>query len=227
MIGEEVSYGNYLRLIQQLDELVAIFENHPDTATREQAVALLSGLDMLHHEGLGRLAAALRGNGAGEMLERALHDPVVRTLFGLYGLADLELPEEPKPAAAPALVQLTVNGRQPRADWLEIAKTGDVPAGSVLAVEADGLSVLLVNPGDDIYAYRNSSPPTGLPLGEVWLEGGRIVCSPSGDRYDARSGHAADGSGEHLAVYPVAVRGSAVGVARERTSETTSTKEAL
>ena len=221
MIGEEVSYQSYLHLIRQLDELVAIFEQHPDPATREQAVALLSGLDMLHHEGLGRLIAALRGNGAGDILDRALHDPVVRTLFGLYGLAELNLPEEPPPPKPAPLVQLTISGRKPNADWLEIARVEELPPGGVLDAEVEGMTVLLVHPGDDIYAFRNASPETGLPLGEVRLEEDRIVCSPSGDRFDARTGRSIDGSGGRLEVWPVAARGSSIQLARRQAKNET------
>jgi hypothetical protein len=117
-LAREVSYETYLNLIRQLDELVAIFEHHPDPATREQAVALLSGMDMLHHEALGRLVSLLRNHGGNEFLDRAFQDPVVRTLFGLYGLAELDLPEEEEPRSAPAafvpLERLTVNGRPVR-----------------------------------------------------------------------------------------------------------------
>lgn len=229
MLSDEVSYASYLRLIRQLDELVAVFEDHPDAATREQAVALLSGLDMLHHEGLGRLLAALRNNGAGEILDRTLQDPIIRTLFGLYGLAELDFAEEKSPAAAAAqtpLVQLTINGKKPRTSWVEIARTDNVPPGGVLEVEAEGISVLLVNPGDDIYAYRNASPDTGLPLGEVWLEGDQLFCSPSGDRFDARTGHRRDGGEGRLDVYPVAVRGASIRLARQRLKQETYSEEA-
>lgn len=92
-----IEYETYLNLIQQVDELVAVFENHPDEATREQVIALLTGLDMLHREGISRLAAAVREGGGQELLDKAAADPVVRILLGLYDLVDLGLPEEPQP----------------------------------------------------------------------------------------------------------------------------------
>lgn len=109
----EISYETFLNLIRQLDDLVAVFENHPDPATREQAIALLTGLDMLHHEGLGRLVAALRITGGGEPLDRVVQkDPVVRTLLGLYGLADLGLADEPEGSVAfVPLERLTMKGK--------------------------------------------------------------------------------------------------------------------
>lgn len=111
--SQEISYQNYLNLIRQLDELVEMFENHPDPATREQVTALLSGLDMLHHEGLGRLVEFFRNQGIGEYLDFATQDPVIRTLLGLYGLANLDLAEA-VPESAPVFVpleRLTVKGK--------------------------------------------------------------------------------------------------------------------
>lgn len=224
MAEPEITYESYVHLIGQLDELVQIFENHPDDATREQALTLLTGLDMLHHEGLGRMMAFLRNHGAAEYLEFALQDPIIRTLFGLYGLADLQLPEEndTAPAAVP-LVQLTMNGRKPSADWVEIARTEDLPRGAVLVVDAEEQSILLVNPGEEIYAFRNVSPATGLPLVAARLDGTELICS-GGERYDARTGHGTGGSAGRLTVYPVAVRGASVQLARQR-SQTRNVKE--
>lgn len=95
-----LSYETYLNLIRHLDDLVAAFEQHPDAATREQAGALLSGLDALHREGLTRLIGALREAGAGTLVDQAAADPVVATLLGLYDLGDLDLPAEASPPAA-------------------------------------------------------------------------------------------------------------------------------
>lgn len=113
MAPREVSHESYLHLIRQLDELIAVFENHPDPSTRDQAVALLGGLDMLHHEALGRLVGLLRNHGGNEFLDRALQDPVIHTLFGLYGLAELNLPEERESSSAAfvPIEHLTMNGK--------------------------------------------------------------------------------------------------------------------
>lgn len=101
--GSTMPYESYVNLIQQIDDLVSIFEHHPDPVTREQAVALLSGLDLLHREGLRRLVGALRDAGADALMEQAAADPVVETLLGLYDLVDLQLPDAtPSEPAAPS-----------------------------------------------------------------------------------------------------------------------------
>ena len=241
-------YETYLNLIRQLDDLVNIFEHHPDPATQEQVAALLSGLDLLHREGLGRLVGALREAGADELLDQATADPVVKTLLGLYDLAELDIPEEASPAqsgafvpverltvgrkpnassprapqAAPAkpsafvpLEHLTV-GRKPKATWVEVARTEDLPPGSMRAVEVDNIRVLLVNVDGEIYAYRDVCPGSGVPLESARLEGTELVCPDDGSRYDARTGHPREGGKGRLEVFPVAVRATSIQLARQK-----------
>lgn len=95
-----LEYHEYVRLIRQVDELVAAFDSHPDEATRERVLALLTAIDLLHRTALNRLAEGLREHGAGATLERVLEDRVVETLFGLYDLAELEIAAAPEPEPA-------------------------------------------------------------------------------------------------------------------------------
>lgn len=215
MAPREISPETYRNLIRQLDELVGIFENHPDPVTREQAVALLSGLDMLHHEALGRLVALLRNHGGAEFLDRALQDPVVHTLFGLYGLAELDLPEKvptPEVAFVP-LERLTINGRPPVL-WTEVARTEEVPPGSMRGAMMEEIPVLLVNVGGEVYGFRNACPGSYLPLDAGRLQGDELVCPSHGCRFDARTGRRRDGGEGRLEVLPVAVRGDAIRLSR-------------
>lgn len=101
-------YDGYLHLIRQLDDLIGVFEQHPDPATREQIGALLGGIDLLHREGLTRLVARLHELGGDAIVEQVARDPIVATLLGLYDLAALDLPpEQPvEPAARLAFIPL-------------------------------------------------------------------------------------------------------------------------
>jgi hypothetical protein len=102
-----MSYEAYLAVLERLDEAVRRFEVHPDFPTRARVVALLGDIDTAHREGLRRLVEGLREAGAGEALERVTADRVVRTLLGLYDLADLGLPEPGRsPAGFVPLAQL-------------------------------------------------------------------------------------------------------------------------
>ncbi len=94
-------YETYLNLIHQVDELVEVFENHPDEATREQVIALLTGLDMLHREGISRLVDIARECSGEAFLDKAAADPIAKVLLGLYDLVDLGLPEETPPPPGP------------------------------------------------------------------------------------------------------------------------------
>ena len=214
-----MSYETYVNLIRQLDELVAVFEAHPDPATRAQAVALLSGLDALHREGLGRLVSALREAGAQELLSRAVADPVVKVLLGLYDLVDLGLPEAPQPGMTPQTVFFPLErlmvSRSPRADWIEVARLEDLPPGAMCGVRVHDLRVLLVNAGGEVFGYHNACPGTDLPLDLGRLQGHELVCPWHGCRFDARTGRRRGDGGGQLAVYPIAVRGSSIQLARQ------------
>lgn len=86
-------HDDYRLLVRQVDELVGVFERHPDAATRDQVCSLLAGVDLLHRDPLTRLVERLREAGAGAALEQAFGDPIVRTLFSLYDLAPLPIPD--------------------------------------------------------------------------------------------------------------------------------------
>jgi hypothetical protein len=87
-------HEHYLDLLDQIDSEIAALDAAADDALRERVTSLLRHVDLLHREGLVRLVAALRASGAGDQLDAASADPIVRILLGLYGLADLDLPDE-------------------------------------------------------------------------------------------------------------------------------------
>ncbi|MDQ4077294.1 MAG: Rieske (2Fe-2S) protein [Chloroflexota bacterium] len=215
-------YETYVNLIRQLDDLVAVFEHHPDPVIREQVVTLLEGLDALHREGLQRLVGTLRDAGADALVEQAASDPVVKVLLGLYDLVDLDLPEAPPsvPPSATAFIPLEQVSvlPKPQATWVEIARTTDLPPGTIRAVEVDEIRVLLINLDGEIYAYRNACPGSDLPLTSGLLEGHELVCPWHGCRFDARTGHRRDEGKGRLEVLPVAVRGPSIQLAWQQST---------
>lgn len=123
----------YLELLQQLDALVRVFEEHPDETVQEQVVALLSAVDLLHREGLGRLADGLRRLGAGEALDALLaQDRVVHTLLGLYGFAELEVPA----AAEEAARRPHGPGPAPNRTGAPAARPAPAPAGGFVSISS-------------------------------------------------------------------------------------------
>jgi Fe-S cluster biogenesis protein NfuA/nitrite reductase/ring-hydroxylating ferredoxin subunit len=86
--------------------------------------------------------------------------------------------------------------------------------GTLEAVEADGVSVVLANVAGEVYAFRNGCAVDGRPLDGGRLTGSVLVCPWHNCAYDARSGKRADGEdGPALAVVPVAQDGEGVRIA--------------
>lgn len=199
-------------LVDQLDQLVSMFESHPDQRVQDQVTALLTAVDMLHREGLTRLVERLREHGAEDSLDRASEDPVVETLLGLYGLVDLELPEEPQPATVQPSDAALLRQRA-RARWVPVASAGEIPDGTMISVDVEDIRALLVNVGGQIFGLRNACSGTDLPMDMGQLRANHLVCAWHGCEYDVRSGQRTDGGEGRLQVYPVAVRGDSVELA--------------
>jgi 3-phenylpropionate/trans-cinnamate dioxygenase ferredoxin component len=204
-------------LLDQLDQLVAMFEQHPDETVQNQVTALLTAIDMIHREGLTRLLTTLRESRGEDIVDELRHDRVVETLLGLYGLVELDLPEEPAlvPSASPTVEQILLQYGE-RARWTAVADLEEIPEGTMLGVSVDEVRALLVNSGGEIYAVRNACAGTDLPLDMGQLRGHQIICSWHGCEYDARSGQRTDGVTGRLQVYPVALRGSSVELAMQQ-----------
>ncbi|MFP5332608.1 MAG: NifU family protein [Acidimicrobiia bacterium] len=73
--------------VQRIQVLVERLEQHHDPEVVRQVFELLDWIDVLHREGLERLAIGLAG---AHLLERAVDDPVVAHLFSIYGLLDAD-----------------------------------------------------------------------------------------------------------------------------------------
>lgn len=89
-----MTHESYLSVVRSVNDLIAMFENHPDEQTRERMTALLTGLDAIHREALERLVDRVRDLAGDELAERLADDPVVGTLLGLYDLAELDVPDQ-------------------------------------------------------------------------------------------------------------------------------------
>jgi Fe-S cluster biogenesis protein NfuA len=71
--------------VDRIQVLVDRLDQHHDPEVVRMVFELLDWIDVLHREGLERLAGGLAG---AQMLERAVDDPVVAHLFSVYGLLD-------------------------------------------------------------------------------------------------------------------------------------------
>ena len=88
------------------------------------------------------------------------------------------------------------------------------PPSELRALDVEGVRVLLVNMGGEVYAFKNACPVDGSPLDGGRLTGTVLVCPWHNCAYDARTGERADGEpGEGLTVVPITVSDGKVQVA--------------
>jgi len=64
----------------------------------------------------------------------------------------------------------------------------EVAVGSALAVNVDGVSIVLVRVEDDVFAMRDECSHAAIPLSEGEVEGCEIECWLHGSRFDLRTG---------------------------------------
>lgn len=69
-----------------------------------------------------------------------------------------------------------------------VAKLRDVPPGTALLVDIDGVEVSLVNTDGQIYAINDICSHAEVSLSEGEIEGCFIECWLHGSRFDLRSG---------------------------------------
>ena len=144
-------------------------------------------------------------------LEAVRHDLEEALKTGLVGFQELVVGNR---ATARPVELLQVGGlrRAQRPVYRRVGTALEVAPGAVKAVDLDGLAVLIVNVGGDLYAVANQCGDSPLPLQFSTLEGAELRCSWHGCRYDVRTGQRLDGP-ERIAVFPVAVESGEIRVA--------------
>lgn len=195
---------------RHLDALVREFEGLPLPAVRERVFELLRTVDALHRAGLGRLVDALRDHDGGAGLERAVADPVVRTLLVLYDLAPDPTPQAVA-AGTSSFIPLDRIGRAPartvrRPIFAALARLEEVPPGTMKGVAVEGRQVLLANVAGEVYAVRDTCPGSVAPLSLGSFTPPVVVCPWHNEAFDVRTGKRADGlDGPGLDVLPIAL----------------------
>jgi len=97
------------------------------------------------------------------------------------------------------------------ADFIKVAETSEVPAGSMKAVKVGGEDVLLANVGGKFYAIGNVCTHRGGPLNEGTLQGTVVTCPWHGGQFDLANGNAVAPPPRMPApAYEVRVEGSSV-----------------
>jgi len=62
------------------------------------------------------------------------------------------------------------------AEYIPVAKLGDIGPGSATTVTVAGREIALFNVGGTYYALDNTCPHQGGPLAEGWIEGATVTC---------------------------------------------------
>ena len=98
-------------------------------------------------------------------------------------------------------------------EFVTIANTGDIPAGSGKIFDVKGNSVAVWNLGGNFQAFQNVCPHRGGPVGEGELEGNIITCPWHGWSFDLVSGVNTMNPAAKLNKYEVKVENNQIQVA--------------
>ena len=71
---------------------------------------------------------------------------------------------------------------------IEVAKVGEMPAGTMKSALVDGREILIARVDEKYYAADNRCPHMGGKLSQGKLEGTVVTCPLHGSRFDLRDG---------------------------------------
>jgi len=74
--------------------------------------------------------------------------------------------------------------------WVDVAAAADLADGTPLSVDLDGLALMVVRCGNEIYAVDDVCTHDGEPLEGAEVESCEIVCPRHGARFCLRTGEA-------------------------------------
>ena len=93
------------------------------------------------------------------------------------------------------------------ANFIQVAKQAEVPAGEGKTIEAGGQTLALFNVEGTFYAIENTCAHRGGPLGEGSLEEKMITCPWHAWRFDVTTGVSEVSPDTKVACFPVELRG--------------------
>ena len=103
------------------------------------------------------------------------------------------------------------------AEFVRVASLSEVPEGEVVAAEAEGVAICLVNVEGEVYAFEDKCSHRDYPLsnGELDAEECTITCDWHGAQFDIRTGAALClPATRPIRTFPVRVEDGGVWVAR-------------
>lgn len=91
--------------------------------------------------------------------------------------------------------------------WVDVGAASELGENVPLAVLVDGIPVVIVRCGAELYAVADQCTHDGEPLGEAPVEDCQIICPRHGSHFCLRSGEALTPPAyEPLRTYPVRER---------------------
>jgi 3-phenylpropionate/trans-cinnamate dioxygenase ferredoxin subunit len=75
-------------------------------------------------------------------------------------------------------------------EWIDVGASESVNETNPLSAEVDGIPVVVVRCGGDVYAVEDRCTHDGEPLGEAEVEACQIVCPRHGAHFCLRTGEA-------------------------------------
>jgi nitrite reductase/ring-hydroxylating ferredoxin subunit len=92
--------------------------------------------------------------------------------------------------------------------FIRVARTDEIPAGTVREFQADGKSIALANVNGTFHAIDNSCLHRGGPLGQGVLSGSTLTCPWHGWEYDVTTGKIVANPSVGVTCYKVEVKGT-------------------
>lgn len=74
--------------------------------------------------------------------------------------------------------------------WVDVGNAADLSEATPLSVEVDGLALVVVRCGNDLYAVEDRCTHDGEPLEGAEVESCQIICPRHGARFCLRTGAA-------------------------------------
>lgn len=96
--------------------------------------------------------------------------------------------------------------------WRSVARVGDVRPNDVIAVEVDGVALVLGRDGERYFAAQRRCPHRGGDLAEGIVSRGHLICPEHAWRFATATGCTAEASNYCLMMYPVRVVGEQIEV---------------
>lgn len=94
--------------------------------------------------------------------------------------------------------------------WVALANIDQIPEGNILAVDVDGLKLILTRVDDDVIAYRNSCSHLAKPLEQGEVIEGILSCPFHNFKYHLATGECLTAPEMSLQQYPVTRKGDRI-----------------